>query len=268
MSTLRDLQQAFARAIFEPHPVLAAPPQTHVHSALLAVPPGAELGERLGIHRNGLPARVHDALREAHPATAHILGAATFAETVARFISLRPLRTANLNHVGETFPAFLRDDAISERLPFVADLARLEHAVQHAFHAQAVAPITSATLTDLHDIDWSRAVLRFQPAVAVVESSWPVLDLWQARDTPREAIDIELIGRAQAVVVHRVEFSVHCEILDAPQARALGMCLAAKPFGEMIAAVADSGVDGTRVASWTNRWMRAGWITGVRIVPW
>lgn len=225
----------------------------------LCVPTPAHTAERLGVHIGGYPSRVHESLAETYPAVARMAGAQPFEALARRYAACTALTSYNLNDAGAQMPVFLRADPLTDELPFLPDLAELEWRVARAFHADERAPLDPRALGWGMD-DWANAVLHFQPAVGVVSSAWPVLDLWAARDTPREQIDIELHDRSDHVVVRRAGLTVRCESVSAAEARALSLLLADGRLFEAAAQLEAEGLDPGAVLEWFSRWMSAGMI--------
>ena len=246
--SLRELQRAMAAQILaaDPHPSAAL-------GRWLAVPPGAEPSERLAVYVDGYPARLHDALLEAFPAIARLIGSSRFHALVHRYLRAAALRSYNLNEAGAELSAWLGDDPLAAELPFLPDLAELEWAVNRAFHAVEHAPLMPAALAALTPEVLLAGRVRFQPSLALRASRWPIHALWEARDAEPGAIDIDL-AVAEQVIVHRVGHGVACAPIDAGRAAALQALLA----GETLAEVADQAEDPTAVIAWLGEWIAAG----------
>jgi hypothetical protein len=232
-------------------------------SDLVRRPPRGGQSERRGAYVNGYPARLREALEETYPALRHLLGASAFADLVLRHRRAVPAGQWDLGAVGRALPTFLEYDEVARDLPFAPNLARLEWAVQVAFHARLAAPLQPDAFAALATSpDWDRARLDFQAGVAIVESAWPIRTLWEARDTPRDAIDVDLRDRPDAVCVHRVGFRVACESIDARHTAVLRALLAGKSLGAAIGPLTDD--DAALLATWTATWMQRGLVVGVR----
>ncbi|MEN8184509.1 MAG: DNA-binding domain-containing protein [Myxococcota bacterium] len=230
----------------------------------LWVPESADPLERLALHVDGYPARVAESVGEAFPATAHLLGSGSFAELIQRYARQVPADLRNLNRVGAGLPGFLLADRLLDDLPFLYDLARLEWAIVECFHAE-VAPVFDLASCEgwaLHD--WANARMGFQPAMALVSSAWPILELREARHVDREEIDIGLVGRPECTLVYRRGFEVVTESIDAREAAALegleeGACL-----GKVAEALAEAGAGCDSVSRWFARWTSLGLVTACR----
>jgi hypothetical protein len=259
--SLRDLQQGLA-ALLAPWPTDGGPDVAR----WLAPPPLGTLAHRLAAYRDGYPARVREALADVYPALEHLLGAGHFAALAERYlVAVRPA-TRNLNHAGRALPGYLDGDELTRPLPFLPDLARLEWAVACAFHAREVRPLDARAIAAIPAEAWERVQLRFQPAVAVITSTWPVLDLLRAVDVPREEIDLPVTGRPQHVLVLRRDLEVRCETIAPPQARALTALMAGTPLGTVTAELDTAGVDAATVRSWFHGWMETGAVSGYALL--
>jgi len=228
-------------------------------NAWLDVPDPERAAERLRVYVGGYPVRIHDSLGESYPALAHWVGEPAFHALAHRYAASVPLTSYNLNDAGAQMPAFLRHDVLTGDLPFLPDLAELEWRIARAFHATEGPPLDPRALPWTVE-QWATAVLRFQPSVAVLSSAWPLLDLWTARDTPRDAIDIELHGHPHHIIIRRTGFSVRCESVAADEALALQLLLDGRCLGEIAERCEADGHDPSAVLAWFSRWTSAGMI--------
>jgi hypothetical protein len=224
---------------------------------------GVDVTERLAVYANGYPARIHEALREQFPALAHIVGESAFAQLVGRYIAAVPLRSYYLNDAGVGVPLFVGTDRLATQLPFLSDLALLESRVCRAFHAYDEAALDARSLADWTSEQWERAVVRFQPWVAVLMSDWPVREIWECRETPIELIDIDINDHPECVLVCRAAEVVVCEAVTRGEGEALAMLLAGQRLGEVMATVAERGHDPAAVSTWFAHWMARRAVTGL-----
>lgn len=257
---LRELQHWLAASILAPQqPEQMSVGALQVHS-WLTVPAGVDLQDRLAVYTNGYPARLLEALKETFPALAHLLGGGTFALLTRRYIEATPLHSYNLNDAGENLANFLRSDELAEKLPFTPDLALLEWYAARAFHAHDKPPLKPSTLASWQLEDWDRAVLHFQPSVAIVRSAWPIREIWEAREIPREEIHIDLQDRPDDVLVQRHGLGVDCTSIGSVEADVLQALIAGQSLGEVSTTLIEHGQDPAEVTAWFAAWMQAGLI--------
>jgi hypothetical protein len=252
---LRELQEHLASLILKSAPL----PFDHP----FRVPPSGSIDERLHIYAAGYPARLREALAEIFPAVAHLLSDSGLSALVTRYVAACPPRSFNLNDVGAQLPAFLRDEHLGAELPFLADLAELEWRLACAFHAPREDAIDTRHLATIAGEAWNAIVLRFQPGVAVVASDWPIHDVWSARHAALDAIDIDLEGRPQAILVYRVGLETRCELVEPAEGRAMAELLAGRSLGDVLDACEDLAPE--RLARWFARWMRLELLAGISV---
>jgi hypothetical protein len=252
--SLRETQRWLARIILDP---AALDDGTLDASATLSTD-AATARTRLGAYTGGYPARVEEALAEAYPALRHVCGASTFHALVHRYLPSVPAGIYNLSDVGTNLPAFLARDELARQVPLSIDLARLELAVQRAFHATLEPPFDPAPLAAWTLDDWDVAVVRFQPGVTLVHSPWPIHDVWEARTRPREAIDIVVEGRPQSVLVHRIDVRVVTAVITFAEATVLEALLRGDRLGAVTERLAAGGVEGGTVTGWLAGWVARG----------
>ncbi len=224
--TLAELQQGLATLVLDGRDVGL--------ERWVAVPTGVDVSTRLGVYTGGYPARLREALLEAFPAVAKILGDGSLASMVERYRPHVPTGWCNLNSVGQALPNFLLSDRLAEELPFLPDLARLEWCVVECFHARIGEPYDLATTASWGLDDWARARIAFQPGVALVSSPWPIHELRAARERERSDIDVDLVGRPQSVWVYRQGFEVVTELLDEVEAGIAQGLLEGRTLGDVM----------------------------------
>jgi hypothetical protein len=256
--SLRDVQRWLAGVILGDDAEGAGP-------GPVASPPRGTVAERLHAYVDGYPARVREALAEAFPAVAHLVGDAAFSALARRYLLFVPAGGYDLGEVGRALPAFLAGDALAADLPFLPDLARLEWAVQRAFHARVVPPFDPTTVEGWTPDEWAEACVRFQRGTACVASPWPIRTLWETRATPREEIDVAVVDRPEAVVVHRVGYRVACDSIDTDEARVLARLLAGATLGAATADLAPA--DAERLGVWTGSWVARGLVVACERPP-
>jgi hypothetical protein len=219
---------------------------------------------RLGAYVGGYPARIHEALCEAYPALRHVIGEGRFRALVDRYRSLVPAGSYSLADVGTDLPSFLVTDEIADRFGFAPDLARLEWAVQAAFHATLGVPLDPSPLAVWTPEQWEAAVFEFRSDLAFVDSRWPIVDVWNVREVAVEEIDVDLRDRSQSALVHRSGFGVVCRVAPVGEASALETLIAGASLGDAIAdldsADDEMPVSPADVMEWFAGWMRDGLI--------
>jgi len=251
MPALRELELAFLEALVngpsEPacgctdgHEVRSGGTKRALSPLLAAfVAPSGRLGaaERVDIYAGMYHARLRAALAEDFPRVAAILGDDGFASLCRAYLAAYPSRHPSLRHLGHRLPTFLARCAEPGAglfdpgaLPYLADLARLEWARLEVFDAPDAAALGREQLVELDPDAWAALVLRLVPAVAVVETSWPLHEIWQAAgETATGSPSFE--PRSTVLRVWRDGFTVFHAAMDETERLALRAVIAREPFG-------------------------------------
>ena len=131
--SLLDLQRSLRDALLTK---TSAAPATVLSGPLAAA-------ARVAIYRNNVVCNLTGALRLTFPAVERLVGTEFFDAAAGCFVLKTPPASADLYEYGGAFPAFLAAFEPAQGLAYLADVARLEWAVNFALHA-TVAPILAA----------------------------------------------------------------------------------------------------------------------------
>ncbi len=177
------------------------PPSTVIGGAL-------DAAARLRIYRNNVLGNLTGALRLTFPAIERLVGADFFAAAAAQFIPDTPPMTADLYEYGAAFPTFLAAFEPAQGIAYLADVARLEWAVNLALHAPYVPALTASALLGVPGSQ--QADLRFtpHPSLSLLALAHPAKAIWEAvlnedaeaRASGLAAIDIAAAGDVLAVL--------------------------------------------------------------------
>ena len=199
---LRASHAAFAAALLDPG--LPCPPGLRAWN-------GSDPGRRFAVHRNNVVASLAEALADAYPVVAELVGADFFRAMASAYVRRHPPRSPVLALHGAGFPDFIAGFAPAAGLPWLADVARLERARVEACHAPDGEP--SAT-------DWLQ-----HPSLRVVRSTHPVVSIWAAHQGQGALEDVDL-GQPECALVARPGLEVLVVRCDDVTAAAV---LAARP---------------------------------------
>ncbi|MBI3321312.1 MAG: putative DNA-binding domain-containing protein [Candidatus Omnitrophica bacterium] len=225
-------------------------------------PQGGSPGiERMSVYAGGYRARIREALAEAYEAVQHLIGDRAFAELADAYANRHPSRDYNLSLVGRHLPAFLVSAPLTQQLPFLPDLARLEWAVTEAFHAFDHPSPDLERFASFSLDEWEGARVVFQPSVRLIVSAWPIRDLWACRVQPRAAVNVDLVNRPQQVLIYRKDVTVVCEPIDAGPSRLLHALLEGQCLGMACGQLVGAGdAAPLPVAEWFAQWVGRGLI--------
>lgn len=224
----REAQDAFAAALRRPD----SPP-----------PAGVVGGDgRFDVYRNNVAASLRDALAEAYPVVKALVGDEFFAAMAWQYIRSHLPSTPVLLDYGRGFPCFIAGFAPADKVPYLADVARLERLWLAAYHAEDAAPSTVGALAAVAPADMDALHIRTHPSLGLLRSGWPVASIWRAHQgggTP----DLSGIARApEHVRVVRPGLEVSVSVLSEPAFDLLARLGAGVPLGAALAAF--DGTDG------------------------
>ena len=262
MSTPSLLElQRWIKSRIQPQPKSVAP---FIGDRILN-PQGGDPGtERLSVYSGGYLARTEEALKEVYESVKHVIGKQRFHDLAAAYADAYLSHDYNLSYVGRHLPDFILKSELKEKYPFLSDLARLEWYVAMAFHSRGKDPVDMGSIRALTLDQWDSTVMEWQASVKLVESEWPILDIWNARKLPVKEVNIDLINRPQKALVSRSGFGVHCEIVEPAQFYFLKGLLAGESLGHVCENIPDEYADlDMPIAAWFSDWAGRGFVTAV-----
>lgn len=162
--------------------------------------------QRLSIHRNNTTILLTEALAATYPVIFKLVGDDFFAAVAKLYIRAHPPQSPCLFEYGATFANFLRDLPQAAELPYLGDVANLEWMWNEAFHAANAKPLTSADLVAVAPDDYDDLVLTPHPALRLVQSRYPIQDIWAANqcgvdsDGSETTIDLNEGGQNLAIL--------------------------------------------------------------------
>ena len=168
MPTLHELQQAFGAALTTGDPAAAG----------FVIDDGIVSEARLNIYRNTYVGNLVGALRISYPAVRKLVGDEFFEGAARAFIDAHPPQSAYLNEYGGPFADFLAQFPPAASLDYLADVARVEWAVNVALHAEDAPPLDTANLVGLsEDADLTFVA---HPSVSLLMVRYPADAIWRA----------------------------------------------------------------------------------------
>jgi hypothetical protein len=172
---------------------------------------------RIAVYRNTIRANYRNALRATYPVVCALTAVPFFHAAVDAFADLKPSRGGDLNLYGGAFGDFLAGYSHARDLPYLADVARLEWAIDDAQRASDAAAATQDLVAALAAIPAETLAQRrfaLDPSCRLLRSSFPVLRIWQVHqpgftgepdidfDVPPECLMVR--REAGAVAIERI----------------------------------------------------------------
>lgn len=204
MPALREMQELFTEALLG-----------DAASALVDLVEGDGLDPRarLAVYRHHVFTTLTATLEAAFPVVCRLVDQRFFAYVADAFIKRHPPAGPCLDEYGAGFPDFLAAFEACQRLPYLADVARLEWAIHRAAQAPAGAMLDPAQLAIVAPSDMER--LRFIPRAGLgyLWSRWPVDGIWRAHqeesqvlpDLGAGSVCLEISPSAEGVLIRSLD---------------------------------------------------------------
>jgi hypothetical protein len=171
MSTLCDLQRQFQQAVLggDSAEIVAAIRRDVLDPAA-----------RIGIYRNHFLATFGASLQATFPVVCRLVDERFFAYATHEYLRVRPPRSRCLVEYGADFADFLAGFEPCKSLPYLADVARFEWALNIAANVREAAPLPPEALAEVPTNEAAYVALRLQPSLSYVMSPWPIDAIWLA----------------------------------------------------------------------------------------
>lgn len=138
---------------------------------------GAEAETRFAVYRNNVAHSLGKALVARFPVIERLVGEAFFAAMAQVYLAAHRPESPVLHEWGQSFPDFLAAFEPLGAYPYMAEVAKIEHARGLAFHAADAAPLNPARLAGA---DPARLRLGLHPSVQVLRLACPAVSIWAA----------------------------------------------------------------------------------------
>jgi len=271
--SLRELQEFLAWLITDPRgpDALLSGCEGEVAAKLggsdwrMVVAPRAGSGHarRLEVYGGGFPTRIFEAVSEMYPSVKRVTGDAALLSLAGRYIARYPSQDYSLSVVGRHLPEFLRSDPLTERLPFLPDLAVLDRAAMEAFHSPVEEPAGSEALASIDPEQFGACRLRFQAGTFLLASRWPVATIRELREAPDSDFGVKVEDNPERMVVWRSGYEAAIRKTDAAEFTALEKLLAGGTVWEAIEAAGALQGGDPSAGEWFGTWMSGGLVAGI-----
>jgi hypothetical protein len=191
---LRDLQAAFAAHLAGTD-----------HGGLAAEVVGDSIpaAARLRVYRHHVVDSLAAALAATFPTVQALVGADFFrglaGDFVARSLPVQPV----LSEYGEGFASFIAGHEAARDLPYLADVARLDWALNAAFQAPVAGRLRAGDLSVLPADRLPSLRLCLAPGAALVSSAYPLDRIWSASQPNAPDGTVDLDGGGSCLLVLR-----------------------------------------------------------------
>lgn len=228
--------------------------------------PATDLARRIAVYRVNTRENFAAALEAAFPALAGQMGSTEFRRMAWSYQRHHPSPSGNLFETGRALPGFLAVALAGSADAWLAELARLEWAVQEAMTAadsgEHFDPGVVASLADE-----ARGQLRFvlHPSVRLLALDYPCFDSWRIHQQGGRA-DAPAMAWAEQLLVRRASDGVELQRLDHTGFACLSTLAAGATLAEAMAAL-EHQASAADAAAGLARWAADGIIIGTLCPP-
>jgi len=204
MPTLRELQR-------QVHQAVLGGDTAEIVAAIRG--DGLDPAARIGTYRNHFFATLGGLLQGTFPVVCRLVDEQFFAYAAYEYVRQHPPRSRCLVEYGADFADFLADFAPCKSLPYLADVARFEWALNIAASVREAAPLPPQALAEIPTSEAGYLVLRLQPSLSYVNSPWPIDAIWQA-NKKSEVPSVDLASGGARLEIRRTGDAVAWLRLD------------------------------------------------------
>lgn len=216
--------------------------------------------DRLRVYQHNVSGVHQRAMATIFPVCWEILGEVAFANFCRDYSWAEPTANPDLNQYGTSFPEYLARQ-IEQRdelrgYEYLQDLCRLEYLWHAAYYAADDSRFDFDGFSRLQQ-QGSDMVFELGNSLSLVQSDYPVLEIWQQHRNGEAGEAVMAIDQHQYLLVYRRELIVKIVELDLPRFALLRGC----QRGESIVSLADDNDAASALGSLANM-IDKGWITG------
>lgn len=213
-------QTEFRAALLDP---ASAPPQG------LRNPDGAKATKRFDVYRNNVAVSLSDALETAFPVVNKLVGNDFFRAMAGVYLRAHPPKSPVMMFYGDDMPDFLAGFGPAQSVPYLADIARLELALRHSYHAADAPPVAPDALGQLAPDTLPHVRFGFAPSVHLITSRYPLHSIWWANTHGGD-----VAKTAQPTLITRPEFDPAVDALTLDQAAVLTALMGGETLGSAL----------------------------------
>jgi len=171
VSALRQLQQAFfGHLLSKPTDII-----DHIESTA-----GTSAEQRLHIYASGYRSRLKEAISTDYERLHGYLGEPLFEQLMDDYIDKYQSHHPSLRYYSQYMPAFLAHQAPFSEHPEIAEIARIEQALNISFDAANCIAIATEQLAELTPDKWPSMRLQFHASTQLISCNYNSFQIWKA----------------------------------------------------------------------------------------
>ncbi len=169
--------------------------------------------DRFNIYRNNVFVSLTEAIASSFPACFALVGESFFNALARAYIDKTMPQSPLIYLYGEHFPNFLENFPPAQKIPYLADLAKLEWEFLKSTNAKDAAPIIIDKLQTLAPDHMQTCCFTMHPTLFIGQSQWQISNLWiKIRHDPTRSI--EKMEQAQFYLIIRPHLQTQIHIIS------------------------------------------------------
>jgi hypothetical protein len=176
--------------------------------------PATLIDARFAIYRDNVRVSLVEALADNFPTVVALLGQEFFGGMASAYVQDHKPQSPLLIEYGVSFPEFIEGFTHTAAHPYLADVARFDHAWLASWAAAEAETMTLRDLQTFSPEALADSRVELHPAAKMVISSWPVYSIWFAHQAAEPNLS-QLQWQAQSAVIARPQADVQVtQLLD------------------------------------------------------
>lgn len=166
-------------------------------------PDGKKADKRFNVYRNNVTVGLIETLASTFPAVQRLVGEEFFAAMAKVYIQTEQPSSPLLFRYGYGFAAFLESFEPVGKLPYLADVARLERAWLDAYHAADADHLDPAALSAIAPQDLANQRFVAHPATHVMRSQFAAVSIFSANRSGNDLTGIDPARAEDGLITRR-----------------------------------------------------------------
>lgn len=201
---------------------------------------GLEAERRLQIYKNNISSTLIESLQKIYPVTTTLVGEEYFKYLGKQFVKQHPPTCADLHDYGVELPTFISSMESLSHLGYLSAIARIDWACHIAFHASKSDVKALDCLTDVRPESYEFLIFHPHPSVRLVNSSFPVFDIWSYATGDDTEDEFEITPQGQSVLILRKNQRVKVIHIEQEVYQFLSLVLQKEKLGTIIISISES----------------------------
>ncbi|MEQ9547617.1 MAG: DNA-binding domain-containing protein [Marinobacter sp.] len=171
------------------------------------------------VYRFGVEAKAVRALEHSYPTVKALVGPAAFEELALDYFRMIRKQSGDWSDFGWGFPSWIISHRISDRVPYLSDVARLDNHIGRV-ERSAYEEVNVDSFAEMGE-DLASCSLILNKGLHFFRSMYPVISIWEAHksESPKDTLSFAQAkrmiakGRGQNVLIYRAGWKGMAEII-------------------------------------------------------